>query len=102
MQESYEVGYEKEKQGRSVIRSKNQNSGVVNGNKFVAVIWLRQKSTGSGRITGTDRPVPDAAAAVWMLPAEPAVDIAEAVVVIPASSAVEAVVSLVVSVMARV
>ena len=44
MQESYEVGYEKEKQGRSVIRSKNQNSGVVNGNKFVAVIWLRQKS----------------------------------------------------------
>ena len=42
MQESYEVGYEKEKQGRNVIRSKNQNSGVVNGNKFVAVIWLRQ------------------------------------------------------------
>ena len=42
MQESYEVGYEKEKQGRSVIRSKNQNSGVVNVNKFVAVIWLRQ------------------------------------------------------------
>ena len=49
-----------------------------------------------------DRPVPDAAAAVWMLPAEPAADIVEAVVEIPASSAVEAVVSLVVSVMARV
>ena len=49
-----------------------------------------------------DRPVPDAAAAVWMLPAEPAADIVEAVVEIPASSAAEAVVSLVVSVMARV
>ena len=49
-----------------------------------------------------DRPVPDAAAAVWMLPAEPAADIVEAVVEIPASSVVEAVVSLVVSVMARV
>ena len=49
-----------------------------------------------------DRPVPDAAAAVWMLPAEPAADIVEAVVEIPASSAVEAVVSPVVSVMARV
>ena len=49
-----------------------------------------------------DRPVPDAAEAVWMLPAEPAADIVEAVVEIPASSAVEAVVSLVVSVMARV
>lgn len=49
-----------------------------------------------------DRPVPDVAAAVWMLPAEPAAGIAEAVVVIPASSAVEAAVSLVVSVMARV
>ena len=49
-----------------------------------------------------DRPVPDAAAAVWMLPAEPAAGIVEAVVEIPASSAVEAVVSLVVSVMARV
>ena len=49
-----------------------------------------------------DRPVPDAAAAVWMLPAEPTADIVEAVVEIPASSAVEAVVSPVVSVMARV
>ena len=49
-----------------------------------------------------DRPVPDAAAAVWMLPAEPAAGIVEAVAEIPASSAVEAVVSLVVSVMARV
>ena len=49
-----------------------------------------------------DRPVPDAAAAMWMLPAEPAAGIVEAVVEIPASSAVEAVVSLVVSVMARV
>ena len=49
-----------------------------------------------------NRPVPDAAAAVWMLPAEPAAGIVEAVVEIPASSAVEAVVSLVVSVMARV
>lgn len=49
-----------------------------------------------------DRPVPDVAAAVWMLPAEPAAGIVEAVVEIPASSAVEAVVSLVVSVMARV
>ena len=49
-----------------------------------------------------DRPVLDVAAAVWMLPAEPAADIVEAVVEIPASSAVEAVVSLVVSVMARV
>ena len=49
-----------------------------------------------------DRPVPDAAAAVWMLPAEPAADIVEAVVEIPASSAAAAVVSLVVSVMARV
>lgn len=49
-----------------------------------------------------DRPVPDVAAAVWMLPAEPAADIVEAVVEIPASSAVEAAVSLVVSVMARV
>ena len=49
-----------------------------------------------------DRPVPDAAVAVWMLPAEPAADIVEAVVEIPASSAVEAVVSLVVSVMAGV
>ena len=41
MQESCEVGYEKEKQARSVIRSKNQNNGVVNGNKPVAVIRLR-------------------------------------------------------------
>ena len=49
-----------------------------------------------------DRPVPDVAAAVWMLPAEPAAGIVEEVVEIPASSAVEAVVSLVVSVMARV
>lgn len=49
-----------------------------------------------------DRPVPDAAAAVWMLPAEPAAGIVEAVVEIPASSAAEAAVSLVVSVMARV
>ena len=49
-----------------------------------------------------DRPVPDVAAAVWMLPAEPAAGIVEAVVEIPVSSAVEAVVSLVVSVMARV
>ena len=49
-----------------------------------------------------DRPVPDAAAAVWMLPAEPAADIVEAVVEIPASSAAEAAVSLVVSVMAGV
>lgn len=49
-----------------------------------------------------DRPVPDAAAAVWMLPAEPAADIVEAVVEIPASSAAEAAASLVVSVMARV
>ena len=49
-----------------------------------------------------DRPVPDVAAAVWMLPAEPAADIVEAVVEIPASSAVEVAVSLVVSVMARV
>ena len=49
-----------------------------------------------------DRPVPDVAAAVWMLPAEPAADIVEAVVEIPASSAAEAAVSLVVSVMARV
>ena len=49
-----------------------------------------------------DRPVPDVAVAVWMLPAEPAADIVEAVVEIPASSAVEAVVSLVVSVMVRV
>ena len=49
-----------------------------------------------------DRPVPDAAEAVWMLPAEPAAGIAEAVVGIPASSAVEAEVSPVVSVMARV
>ena len=49
-----------------------------------------------------DRPVLDAAAAVWMLPAEPAADIVEAVVEIPASSAVEAAVSPVVSVMARV
>ena len=49
-----------------------------------------------------DRPVPDVAAAVWMLPAEPAAGIVEAVVEIPASSAAEAVVSLVVSVMARV
>ena len=49
-----------------------------------------------------DRPVPDAAAAVWMLPAEPAAGIVEAVVEIPANSAAETVVSLVVSVMARV
>ena len=49
-----------------------------------------------------DRPVPDVAAAVWMLPAEPAAGIVEAVVEIPASSAVEVAVSLVVSVMARV
>ena len=49
-----------------------------------------------------DRPVPDVAAAVWMLPAEPAADIVEAVVEIPASSAAEAAASLVVSVMARV
>ena len=49
-----------------------------------------------------DRPVPDAEAVVWMLPAEPAAGIVEAVVEIPASSAAEAVVSLVVSVMARV
>ena len=49
-----------------------------------------------------DRPVPDAEAAVWMLPAEPAAGIVEAVVEIPASSAAEAAVSLVVSVMARV
>ena len=49
-----------------------------------------------------DRPVPDVAAAVWMLPAEPAAGTVEAVVEIPVSSAVEAVVSLVVSVMARV
>ena len=49
-----------------------------------------------------DRPVPDVAAAVWMLPAEPAAGIVEAVVEIPASSAVEAAVSLVVSVMVRV
>ena len=49
-----------------------------------------------------DRPVPDVAAAVWMLPAEPAAGIVGAVVEIPASSAAEAAVSLVVSVMARV
>ena len=49
-----------------------------------------------------DRPVPDVAVAVWMLPAEPAADIVEAVVEIPASSAVDALVSPVVSVMARV
>ena len=49
-----------------------------------------------------DRPVPDVAAAAWMLPAEPAAGIVEAVVEIPASSAAEAAVSLVVSVMARV
>ena len=49
-----------------------------------------------------DRPVPDVAAAVWMLPAEPAAGIVEAVVEIPASSAVEAAVSPVASVMARV
>ena len=49
-----------------------------------------------------DRPVPDVAAAVWMLPAEPAAGIVEAVVEIPASSAAEAAVSPVVSVMARV
>ena len=49
-----------------------------------------------------DRPVPDVAAAVWMLPAEPAAGIVEAVAEIPASSAVEAVVSLAVSVMVRV
>ena len=42
MQESYEADYEKEKQGRSVIGSKDQNSSVVNGNKSVAVIRLRQ------------------------------------------------------------
>ena len=33
------------KQGKMKIQElfeKNQNSGVVNGNKFVAVIWLRQ------------------------------------------------------------
>ena len=49
-----------------------------------------------------DRPVPDVAAAVWMLPAEPAAGIVGAVVEIPASSAVEAAVSPVASVMARV
>ena len=49
-----------------------------------------------------DRPVPDAEAVVWMLPAEPAAGIVEAVVEISASSAVEAVVSPVVFVMARV
>ena len=49
-----------------------------------------------------DRPVPDAAAAVWMPRMDQPVGIVEAVVEIPASSAVEAVVSLVVSVMARV
>ena len=49
-----------------------------------------------------DRLVPDVAAAVWMLPAEPAAGIVEVVVEIPASSAAEAAVSLVVSVMARV
>ena len=49
-----------------------------------------------------DRPVPDVAVAVWMLPAEPAAGIVGAVVEIPASSAAEAAVSLVVSVMARV
>ena len=49
-----------------------------------------------------DRPVPDVAAAVWMLPVEPAAGIVGEVVEIPASSAAEAAVSLVVSVMARV
>ena len=48
-----------------------------------------------------DRPVPDAEAVVWMLPAEPAAGIVGAVVEIPASSAAEAAVSPVVSVMAR-
>ena len=38
MQESYEVGYEKEKKVRSFIRSKNKNSCVVKVNKFVSVI----------------------------------------------------------------
>ena len=49
-----------------------------------------------------DRLVPDVAAAVWMLPAEPAAGIVGAVVEIPASSVAEAAVSLVVSVMAGV
>ena len=49
-----------------------------------------------------DRPVPDVAAAVWMLPVEPAAGIVGEVVEIPASSAAAAAVSLVVSVMARV
>ena len=49
-----------------------------------------------------DRPVPDVAAAVWMLPVEPAAGIVGEVVEIPASSAAEAAVSPVVSVMARV
>ena len=49
-----------------------------------------------------DRPVPDVAAAVWMLPVEPAAGIVGEVVEIPANSAAEAAVSLVVSVMARV
>ena len=48
-----------------------------------------------------DRPVPDAEAVVWMLPAEPAAGIVGAVVEIPASSAAEAAVSPVASVMAR-